>query len=241
VYRPVAECRRTPRKRKEGGIMGNNGHNSHRNGKTGNGHLVDVAESIATQEFQRYDSNAELEDAIRLILLNVGEDPDRDGLQRTPQRVAKMYDELLAGYQQDVETLINGAMFEVEYGEGEMVVVADIEYQSMCEHHMLPFTGKVHVAYIPRDKVVGLSKIPRIVDMFARRLQVQERLTNEIADALDKHLDPLGVMVVVEGQHSCAALRGVKKHGVNMVTTAKRGEFRLNRDLRDEFYRLIGK
>jgi GTP cyclohydrolase I len=106
---------------------------------------------------------------------------------------------------------------------------------------MLPFTGKAHVAYIPRNKVVGLSKIPRIVDMFARRLQVQERLTNEIADALNEHLDPVGVMVVIEGQHSCAALRGVKKHGVNMVTTAKRGEFRTNRDLRDEFYRLIGK
>ncbi len=179
-------------------------------------------------------------DAVRLILLNVGEDPSRDGLVRTPHRVAKMYGELLEGYSQDVETIINGAMFEVEYGEGEMVVVASIDYASMCEHHMLPFTGKVHVAYIPRAKVVGLSKIPRIVDMYARRLQVQERMTNEIADALDEHLDPVGVMVVVEGQHSCAALRGVKKHGVNMVTTAKRGEFRTNLALRDEFYRLAG-
>jgi GTP cyclohydrolase I len=173
-------------------------------------------------------------------LLNVGEDPDRDGLLKTPHRVAKMYDELFEGYQQDIETIINGALFDVEYGEGEMVVVANIEYTSMCEHHMLPFTGKAHVAYIPRKKVVGLSKIPRIVDMFARRLQVQERLTNEIADALQNALDAVGVMVVVEGQHSCAALRGVKKHGVNMVTTAKRGEFRTNRDLRDEFYRLAG-
>lgn len=209
--------------------------------KRTNGHIYELAERIATQEFEAIDSRSTIEDAVRLILRNVGEDPDRDGLLRTPHRVAKMYDELLEGYQQDVETIINGAMFEVEYGEGEMVVVANIDYNSMCEHHMLPFTGKVHVAYIPRKKVVGLSKIPRIVDMFARRLQVQERLTNEIADALNDHLDPVGVMVVIEGQHSCAALRGVKKHDVNMVTTAKRGEFRTNRDLRDEFYRMIGK
>lgn len=209
--------------------------------KRTNGHIYELAERIATQEFEAIDSRSTIEDAVRLILRNVGEDPNRDGLLRTPHRVAKMYDELLEGYQQDVETIINGAMFEVEYGEGEMVVVANIDYNSMCEHHMLPFTGKVHVAYIPRKKVVGLSKIPRIVDMFARRLQVQERLTNEIADALNDHLDPVGVMVVIEGQHSCAALRGVKKHDVNMVTTAKRGEFRTNRDLRDEFYRMIGR
>jgi GTP cyclohydrolase I len=147
---------------------------------------------------------------------------------------------MLEGYEKNVPAIINGAMFDVEYGEGEMVVVANIDYTSMCEHHMLPFVGKAHIAYIPRKKVVGLSKIPRIVDMFARRLQVQERLTNEIADALHEHLDPVGVIVVLEGQHSCAALRGVKKHDINMVTTAKRGEFRTNRDLRDEFYRLAG-
>jgi GTP cyclohydrolase I len=214
------------------------------NGRKNGNHtsnLFEVAERLATQEFEVIDSHAAIEDAVRLILLNVGEDPNRDGLLKTPHRVAKMYDEMLEGYTQDVETIINGALFDVEYGDGEMVVVADIEYTSMCEHHMLPFVGKAHVAYIPRDKVVGLSKIPRIVDMFARRLQVQERLTNEIADALETYLDPVGVMVVLEGQHSCAALRGVKKHGVNMVTTAKRGEFRTNRDLRDEFYRLIGK
>jgi GTP cyclohydrolase I len=222
-----------------------------------NGHhddLYEMAERIATQEFEALDADrlarlaehdeneiarkAVIEDAVRLILTHVGEDPERDGLLRTPHRVAKMYDELLEGYRQDAKTLINNAMFDVDYGDGEMVVVAHIEYTSMCEHHMLPFTGQAHIAYIPRNKVVGLSKIPRIVDMFARRLQVQERLTNEIADALDEHLDPLGVMVVVEGQHSCAALRGVKKHGVNMVTTAKRGEFRTNPALRDEFYRL---
>ncbi len=214
--------------------MGKNG-NGH-----GNGHIVEMAERIATAEFEAYNPKAVIEDAVRLILLHVGEDPDRDGLLRTPHRVAKMYDELLEGYRQNPETIINNAMFEVEYGEGEMIVVANIDYVSMCEHHMLPFVGKAHVAYIPRDKVVGLSKIPRIVDMFARRLQVQERLTNQIADTLETYLDPLGVMVVVEGQHSCAALRGVKKHGVNMVTTAKRGEFRTNPALVDEFYRLAG-
>jgi GTP cyclohydrolase I len=132
-------------------------------------------------------------------------------------------------------------MFDVEYGEGEMVVVSDIEYNSMCEHHMLPFVGVAHVGYIPGRQVVGLSKIPRIVDMFAHRLQVQERLTNEVADALERSIDPDGVIVVVEGQHSCASLRGVKKHGVNMTTTAQRGVFRTDKELRDEFYRLIGK
>lgn len=206
-----------------------------------NGHLHTVTTELAEVHFAEPDTKAAIEDAVRLILINVGEDPNRDGLLRTPHRVAKMYGELLEGYQQDVTTIINGALFEVEYGDGEMVVVANIDYSSMCEHHMLPFVGKAHVAYIPRHKVVGLSKIPRIVDMFARRLQIQERLTNEIADALEEALDPVGVMVMIEGQHSCAALRGVKKHDVNMVTTAKRGEFRTNRDLRDDFYRMIGK
>lgn len=187
------------------------------------------------------DPQAALEDSVYQILLNVGENPERDGLVRTPYRVAKMFAELLEGYSQDVDAIINGAMFDVEYGEGEMVVVSDIEYDSMCEHHMLPFSGKVHVAYLPGRKVVGLSKIPRIVDMFARRLQVQERLTNEIANALEDSIDPSGVIVVVEGQHSCASLRGVKKHGVNMTTTAQRGAFKNDRGLRDEFYRLIGK
>jgi GTP cyclohydrolase I len=217
-------------------MVSNNG----RHHGNGDDPLIEMAEHIATQEFDAFDSHAAIEDAVRLILLNVGEDPDRDGLSKTPHRVAKMYDELLEGYHQDLETVINGAMFDVQYGEGEMVVVANIEYASMCEHHMLPFTGKAHVAYIPRRRVVGLSKIPRIVDMFARRLQVQERLTNEIADALEDALDPVGVMVVVEGQHSCATLRGVKKHNVNMVTTAKRGAFRTDPELRDEFYRLAG-
>ena len=122
-----------------------------------------------------------------------------------------------------------------------MVIASDIEYASMCEHHMLPFTGKAHVAYIPNGRVIGLSKIPRIVDMFAHRLQVQERLTNEIADALESAIAPQGVMVLLEGQHSCAALRGIKKHGMNMTTTAQRGAFRDDRAQREEFYQLLGK
>ncbi|MBN1429073.1 MAG: GTP cyclohydrolase I FolE [Anaerolineae bacterium] len=201
-------------------------------------HLDEIAEH---PELMLIDTHTAIEESVREILCAVGEDPNRDGLLRTPHRVAKMYGELLEGYTQDLDTIVNNAMFEVEYGEGEMVVVADIEYGSMCEHHMLPFVGKAHVAYIPRDKVIGLSKIPRIVDMFARRLQVQERLTNEIADALVQVIDPVGVMVVVEGQHSCASLRGVEKHGLNMITTAQRGEFRANPGLREEYYRLIGK
>lgn len=204
----------------------------------GNGHVPRLSEHVQEHLDDRH---AAIEDAVRQILLNVGEDPERDGLLRTPQRVAAMYDELLEGYHQDVDSIINDALFDVQYGEGEMVVVADIEYNSLCEHHMLPFVGKVHVAYIPRSKVVGLSKIPRLVDMFAHRLQIQERLTNEIADAIQQALDPVGVMVVVEGQHSCSSLRGVKKRDASMVTTARRGEFRTNRALRDEFYRLIGK
>jgi len=187
------------------------------------------------------DPDTGMREAVSQILACLGEDPTRDGLRETPRRVAKMYGELLGGYFQDLDTIVNGARFEVEYGAGEMVTTSDIEYVSMCEHHMLPFTGKAHVAYIPRDRVIGLSKIPRIVDMFAHRLQVQERLTNEIADALEKAISPAAVMVVLEGQHSCAALRGVKKHGMNMTTTAQRGTFREDRGLREEFYRLLGK
>jgi GTP cyclohydrolase I len=191
--------------------------------------------------FVVYDQKMAIEEAVKTILYSVGEDPNRDGLIKTPHRVAKMYGELLDGYDKDLETVVNGAFFDVQYGEGDMVVVADIEYESLCEHHMLPFTGKAHVAYIPKDTVVGLSKLPRIVDMFAHRLQVQERLTNQVADAVVEAVDPAGVMVVFEGHHMCGSLRGVKKHGTNMVTTAKRGAFSDDGDLRDEFYRLIGK
>jgi len=181
-----------------------------------------------------------LERAVSQILTCVGEDPEREGLKNTPRRVARMYGELLGGYAMDLETPVNGARFEVAYGDNEMVMAQAIEYASMCEHHMLPFVGKAHVAYIPDGRVIGLSKIPRIVDMFARRLQVQERLTNEIADALEAAIAPRGVMVVLEGEHSCASLRGVKKHGMSMKTTATRGDFKSKPELRQEFYRMLG-
>ena len=174
-----------------------------------------------------------IEDAVRDILVNVGEDPQREGLQRTPHRVAKMWGEVLEGYDTDPVALVNGALFDVEYDE--MVVVKEIEFFSMCEHHMLPFFGRAHVAYIPSDKVIGLSKIPRIVDMFARRLQVQERMTQEIADMLDEVLAPRGIAVVVEGSHMCGMMRGVEKEHTRMVTTAMRGEFKNDRDTRNEF------
>jgi GTP cyclohydrolase I len=171
--------------------------------------------------------------AVRVILANVGEDVEREGLLRTPHRVAKMYDELLAGYDQDPDALINDALFDVDYDE--MIVVKDIEFFSMCEHHMLPFYGRAHVAYIPREKVVGLSKIPRIVDMFGRRLQVQERMTRQIADLINDKLNPQGVAVVIEGSHLCSMMRGVKKEHARMVTSAMLGCFRTSEKTRNEF------
>lgn len=187
------------------------------------------------------DSQKAVEEAVRQILCAVGENPDRDGLIDTPQRVAKAYSQLLEGYALDLDAVVNGALFEVEYGAGEMVAMSNIEYHSLCEHHLLPFTGRAHVAYIPRDKVIGLSKIPRIVDMFSKRLQVQERLTSQIAEGIAQATGSADVMVLLEGEHSCASLRGVEKHGVNMVTQARRGEFETDPHLRDEFYRMIGR
>ena len=174
-----------------------------------------------------------IESAVHQILLNVGEDPERDGLQRTPHRVAKMWGEVLSGYDTDPVALVNGALFDVAYDE--MVVVKEIEFHSMCEHHMLPFFGRAHVAYLPGEKVIGLSKIPRIVDMFARRLQVQERMTNEIAAMLEEMLQPRGVAVIVEGSHMCGIMRGVEKEHPRMVTTAMLGKFKNDRELRNEF------
>ncbi|MDX1663688.1 MAG: GTP cyclohydrolase I FolE [Candidatus Promineifilaceae bacterium] len=174
-----------------------------------------------------------IEAAVREILEQVGEDPERSGLLRTPERIARMYDELLAGYQTDPVALVNEALFDVDYDE--MIVVKDIEFFSMCEHHMLPFFGRAHVAYIPSGKVIGLSKIPRIVEMFARRLQVQERMTQEIAELLDEVLQPLGVAVVVEGSHMCSMMRGVKKEQARMITSAMLGTFKENSKTRNEF------
>ena len=171
--------------------------------------------------------------AVKQMLAAFGEDPERDGLLNTPTRVSKMYDELLAGYRTDPLELVNDALFEVKYDE--MVVVRDIEFYSLCEHHMLPFIGRAHVAYIPRDRVIGLSKIPRIVDMFARRLQVQERMTRQIADLLDELLHPHGVAVVLEALHLCSMIRGVKKHDSRMTTSAMLGTFREDMAQRMEF------
>jgi GTP cyclohydrolase I len=184
-------------------------------------------------------SRPEIEVAISELLTAVGEDPSREGLQRTPERVGRMYDELLAGYRVDPQRMINDAIFDVEYDE--MVIVRDIEFYSLCEHHMLPFIGSAHVAYLPSDKVIGLSKIPRVVDLFSRRLQVQERLTRQIADFLDTALHPHGVGVVVEGLHLCSMMRGVKKANARMVTSALVGSFSDNDLTRKEFFNHISR
>jgi GTP cyclohydrolase I len=180
-----------------------------------------------------------IEGAVREILSSIGEDPDRQGLVKTPNRVSRMYDELTAGYHTDPVKLINGALFDVEYSE--MVLVKDIEFHSLCEHHMLPFYGRAHVAYIPNGKVIGLSKIPRIVEMFARRLQVQERMTSQIAHFLQETLDAEGVAVIVEGAHMCSIMRGVKKAQASMTTRTLLGSFKEDQNLRNEFLSLVAK
>jgi len=187
--------------------------------------LVDVAEQECT---------GDIECAVRDILVAIGEDPEREGLVRTPNRIARMYGELTAGYHVDPVRLINDAVFDVKYDE--MVIVRDIDFYSLCEHHMLPFLGRAHVAYIPDGKVIGLSKIPRIVEMYARRLQVQERMTRQIADFLQETLQPLGVAVVCEGVHMCASMRGVKKANARMVTSAMLGNFETSHAIRGEFF-----
>ncbi len=174
-----------------------------------------------------------IQSAVQLILTAVGEDPNRDGLRRTPERIARMYVELLSGYQMDPVMVVNDALFEIKYDE--MVIVRDIEFYSLCEHHLLPFMGRVHVAYIPDGKVLGLSKIPRIVDLYAHRLQVQERMTRQIADFIRDLLHPQGVAVVVEALHLCMSMRGVQKHNARLTTSAMHGAFRANLASRQEF------
>ena len=177
-------------------------------------------------------------EAVTAILRAVGEDPQREGLLDTPNRVARAYDELLVGYRVDPHQLLNNALFDVTYKE--MVIVTDIDFYSLCEHHMLPFIGKAHVAYIPNEKVVGLSKIPRLVEVYARRLQIQERMTRQIAEIIEELLNPLGVAVVVDGLHLCMAMRGVKKSNARMRTSALRGAFADNPKTRAEFMEHIG-
>ncbi|HSE83954.1 MAG TPA: GTP cyclohydrolase I FolE [Thermodesulfobacteriota bacterium] len=180
-----------------------------------------------------------IEKAVLEILKEIGEDPERQGLQKTPERISKMYKDLTSGYSVSPQEVVNGAIFEEKYDE--MVIVRDIEFYSLCEHHLLPFFGKCHVAYIPNGKIIGLSKIPRIVEVFARRLQVQERMTVQIADFLDDILRPDGIAVVAEAYHLCMAMRGVKKADASMVTSSMRGSFKEDERTRAEFLRLIGK
>ena len=180
-----------------------------------------------------------LEAAVRTLIEEIGEDPGRQGLARTPARIRRMYGELTEGYRTDPDRLLHGACFDVDYDE--MVVVRDIEFYSLCEHHLLPFFGRAHVGYLPRGRVVGLSKIPRIVDMYAHRLQVQERLTVQVANFLMERLEPKGVGCVVEGTHLCTMMRGVKKQAATMVTSSMLGTFRRDPKTRGEFLTFIGR
>lgn len=183
---------------------------------------------------RREDSIAPL---VKQMLEELGEDPTREGLERTPVRADKALRFLTSGYTMNLDKIVNGALFRVKYDE--MVVVRDIEFYSLCEHHMLPFYGKVHVAYLPNEKVIGLSKVPRIVDMFARRLQVQERLTQEIAETLERVLNPRGVAVVCQARHFCMMMRGVEKQHSGTMTSAMLGAFRQQKETRDEFLSLL--
>lgn len=178
-----------------------------------------------------------MQDVIRQLLLALGEDPDREGLRSTPKRVEKALTFLTSGYGADIDEVLNGALFSVDYSE--MVIVKDIDFYSLCEHHLLPFFGRCHIAYIPSTKVLGLSKIPRLVDVFSRRLQIQERLTNQIANTILEKVAPLGVAVVMEGTHLCMSMRGVEKQNSLAVTSAMLGSFRTNARTRLEFLELI--
>jgi GTP cyclohydrolase IA len=178
-----------------------------------------------------------MQDLIRQLLITLGEDPDREGLLSTPKRVEKAMSFLTSGYRADIDEVLNGALFTVDYNE--MVIVKDIDFYSLCEHHLLPFFGKCHIAYIPSRKVIGLSKIPRLVDVFSRRLQIQERLTNEIAKTISDKISPLGVAVVMEATHLCMSMRGVEKQNSVAVTSAMQGVFRNSARTRMEFLELI--
>jgi GTP cyclohydrolase I len=180
-----------------------------------------------------------MQDLIRQLLTELGEDPSREGLHNTPKRVEKALKFLTSGYDANIDDIVNGALFSVDYSE--MVIVKDIDFYSMCEHHLLPFFGKVHVAYLPKGHVIGLSKIPRIVDMFARRLQIQERMTQEIAQTVQTMIDPVGVGVICEARHLCLMMRGVEKQHSGAVTSAMLGAFRDRKTTRDEFLALVAR
>jgi GTP cyclohydrolase I len=205
--------------------------------KPGEGRVGEVPAEVAHEAAHVELSKATLAQIYAEVLSRIGEDPARDGLLRTPERMEKAMTFLTRGYSQTVESVLHGALFDVDYDE--MVIVKDIEFYSLCEHHLLPFFGKAHVAYLPNKKVVGLSKIARIVDLFARRLQVQERLTQQIAEAIDDAVHPQGVGVVLEGQHLCMMMRGVEKQGSQTVTSSMLGVFRTQQQTRNEFLSLI--
>jgi len=194
---------------------------------------------MSDPDHRLFEPGAELEDAVRTLLTEIGEDPERQGLAGTPERMRRMYAELTEGYHTDPDTLLNGACYDVEYDE--MVVVRNIEFFSLCEHHLLPFFGRAHVGYLPRGTVIGLSKIPRIVDMYGHRLQVQERMTQQVAAFLMERLTPKGVACVIEATHLCTVMRGVKKQEASMVTSAMLGTFRSDPRTRAEFLTFIGR
>ena len=196
--------------------------------------IDELVAPAAPEKFQ----DATIADHVRRMIELLGDDPNREGLRNTPERFEKALRFLTRGYEQNLDTVLNGAKFSVCYDE--MVVVKDIELYSLCEHHLLPFFGKCHVAYIPNKRVVGLSKIPRLVNMFSRRLQIQERLTNQIARAIEEELKPIGVGVIVEARHLCMVMRGVEKQNSQTLTSAMLGAFRENKHTRDEFLALVG-
>lgn len=214
-----------------GKTNGNGFHpNGYRNGSA-------AIQSAVREQPAREHYDPEFEQLIEAMLERLGEDPDREGLVRTPLRVAKAMDFLTSGYETSVNDVVNNAIFEDD-GQ-ELVLVKDIEFYSLCEHHMLPFFGKIHIAYIPNGKIIGLSKLARIADVFARRLQVQERLTNQVADALMELLEPKGVAVMAEAQHFCMMMRGVQKQGSSTVTSSFRGVLKEDRSARDEFMQMV--
>ena len=198
--------------------------------------MTKPTEEILLQDDKQIDAR-KIACHLREIIKLIGEDPNREGLRKTPERFEKALKFLTSGYHQNLDHVLNGATFSVAYDE--MVVVKDIEFFSMCEHHMLPFFGKMHVAYLPQHRVIGLSKIPRIVDMFARRLQIQERLTQEVAQTLQEAVNPLGVGVICEARHFCMMMRGVEKQHSGAMTSAMLGAFRDNKETRDEFLSLV--
>jgi GTP cyclohydrolase IA len=182
-------------------------------------------------------AEADLQAIVTQLLRQIDPEPEREGLVKTPERVARALTYLTRGYEQDPETIINGALFNEKHSE--MIVVKDIDFYSLCEHHILPFFGRAHVAYIPRGRIVGLSKVARLVEVYARRLQVQERMTTEIAETIERHLEPLGVAVVTEAEHLCMRMRGIEKQNSTVVTSAMRGAFQTNSKTREEFMMFI--